>query len=155
MTAGQPAPRPSGGQLLTPARAQSARRRADLTRAQALLRVTAGRSTIWDILREASMPAGRALLRLSVRQLLLAQPGVGVRTARGQLESLIITLGHPIGATTRAMTLQWLLDPRAGGHRTLAFIDVMGGRPEACPWPGFPFAPPAPTELSAILGAST
>ena len=149
----QPAPQSSGGQLLAPEDAMAVRRAADMTRARALMSVAAGQSTIWDILAEAAMPAGRPLLRLSLRQLLLAQPHCGERTAKDRLDSLSTTMGLPIGLATRSATLQWLLDPRSSGHRMLAFIDVMDGRGGRTPWTGFPFAPPASTESAVVLGA--
>jgi hypothetical protein len=155
MGAGQPAPRPSGGQLLAPIQAQTARRQADMARAHALMGVATGRTTIWDVLGEASMPGGQALLRLSLRQLLLAQPNVGTLTVRNRLESLNITRGYPMVRTTRAMTIQWLLDPRASGHRMLAFVDAADTPRGRSPWPGFPFAPPAAAERPVVLGAST
>ena len=154
-----PAPQPSGGQLLEPAQAQTVRRKADLIRATALLLVAGGKINVWGVLQSASVPAGRPLLRLSLRQLLLAQPGVGSRSEEHLLGSLLNRLGLPMGHKspgTSGLTVQWLLDPRTNGRRMLAFIDVMYDRGGGPPWPGFPFAPPPSlADTPVILGVFT
>lgn len=83
------------------------------------------------------------MLRLTLRQLLIAQPGVGVKTA----EAVMTTLTHIVGCgsagqSQRTLTVQWLIDPRAHGRRVLALIDAMDDRAGLPPWPGFPLAPP-------------
>lgn len=147
-----PAPQPSGGQLLAPASALAAKRSADRFRAHALVSVARGQMTVWDVLREAALPTGRPLLRLSLRQLLLAQPGVGVKT----VQSYLSTLDHLVGCASATesqagLTVQWLLDPRVHGRRLLALLDVMGQRTGTPPWRGFPLAPPP----GAMDGAGT
>ncbi len=149
-----PAPQPSGGQLLSPAQAQAAKRSADHVRAHALLSIADGRMTVWDVLREASTPAGRPLLRLSLRQILLAQPGVGVRTAQGTLTALGQLAGsHTTTQSQADLTVQWLIDPRAHGRRMLAFLDVMDSRTGTAPWRGFPLAPPPGHAAESPIGA--
>ena len=154
-----PAPRPSGGQLLGTVQAQTARHKADLIRATALLLVAGGKINVWGVLQSASIPAGRPLLRLSLRQLLLAQPGVGSRSEEHLLGSLLCRLGLPMGvkaSETSGLTVQWLIDPRTNGRRMLAFIDVMNDRAGGPPWLGFPFAPPPSlAETPVILGVFT
>lgn len=143
MTDIAPPPQPSGGRLAPPPDALAARRRAALIRAHALVSVGAGKISVWDVLRQATTPAGRPLLRLSLRQLLLAQPGVGVKTVRSYLRTMERLVGCPTVTESQGnLTVQWLLDPRVHGRRMLALLDVTGSRTGTPPWRGFPLAPP-------------
>jgi hypothetical protein len=143
---------PSGGQLIAPADAQAVRRRADVVRAEALLSVARGTLTVWDVLRQASVPAGKPLLRLSLRQLLLAQPGVGLKISFTRTRALFALLGVPMDPSAPSATVQWLIDPRANGRRVLALIDVMGVR-TGPPWAGFPFASQVSADASVNGGS--
>lgn len=144
MTYNTPAPQPSGGQLLVSEQARDARQHASLVRAEALLQVAGAKRTIWQVLEVAATQAGKPLLRLSLRQLLLAEPGIGVRTQEGRLKTLLDLLQVPMEQVSQhqaaaPLTVQWLIDPRVGGRRMLAFIDVMGARADRPTWRGFPF----------------
>lgn len=148
-------PQPSGGALLPPARARAARRAADQVRAQALVSVASGEASIWDVLARAATPSGRPLLRLSLHQLLIAQPGVGTKSARSRVASLLdLVRSATAGESQRALTVQWLIDPRAHGRRMLAFIEVMDEHTGTPPWRGFPLAPPITAgNVTATQGA--
>lgn len=133
----QPAAQPSGGRLLAPSEVASVRRAASRQRAECTLRVALGEITVWDVLRDASRPGGRALLRISLRQLLLSRPKVGAVRAQEVIDRTFALLGD----TAQRPTVQWLIDPRAQGRRILAFLDATRDLPDGPPWPGFPFAP--------------
>lgn len=111
--------------------------------------------SLWDVLQQAADPSGRPLLRLQLRQILLAQPGVGVKTARSYLNDLADLLGLRLAAPShRSLTVQWLLDPKAHGRRMLALLDVMSAPTDPHPWSGFPFAaPPTPAAPTVAQGA--
>lgn len=116
---------------------RSAARDAARLRAAALLRLTQGTATLKEIIEEACTEHGRPLLRIGLRQLLIAQPRVGAKRADELLARTFAALEMEAPARP---TLGWLLDARAGGRRFVAFCDVLVRRFEA-PWPGFPFAP--------------
>ena len=98
-----------------------------------------------DVINLACTPNGRPLLRITVKQLLLAQPGVGDESVRRVIDKVIAVTGaHDV--PVRRITLAWLLDTRAGGRRFMAFCDALGDN-AATPWPGFPFTP-RPTRTS-------
>jgi hypothetical protein len=134
-----PQARPSGGQLAAPADAVAARVSANRVRAEYLQSVVHGLLTVHDVLRAAAEPAGRPLLRISLVQLLAAQPGWGDVRVGGTVERLV-------RATSRTATpvrpdrldVAWLLDPRADGTRLVAFLDLTVDRPAL---PGFPYVP--------------
>lgn len=89
-----------------------------------------------DVLTEAATPAGKPLLKLSVRQLLLARPGWGRKRTDAVIRKVSSVATGSIEA--RQMTVGWLLDPRSGGRRFAAWLDAF--EPKAGPaWPGFPF----------------
>lgn len=114
----------------------SARREASLYRAEWLMSLTAGIVTIPDLMSEAANPEARALLKLSLRQVLLSQPGWGRRKA----ERILTHIESVTGARMerRKITVGWLLDPRAGGRRYAAWLDAF--EPKTTPHPGFPYA---------------
>jgi hypothetical protein len=97
-----------------------------------------------DVIEAACRPENKALLRLTLYQLLTHQPSWGSARAQRTLRQLDTltnsTLSH------RRLTLAWLLDHRAGGRRVQAWADVMGGK-QAQPWPGFPFSS-VPSEIA-------
>lgn len=114
----------------------SARRAAALYRAEWLMSITDGIVTLQELMTEASRPEARALLKLSLRQVLLSQPGWG----RKKAEKILMHIESVTGATMerRKITVGWLLDPRAGGRRYAAWLDAF--EPKTTPWPGFPYA---------------
>jgi len=119
--------------------ANSARAAARHVRAAALIHVAEGRTGVHDVIRLACTPNGRPLLRITVKQLLLAQPGVGDETVSRAIRHLLAVTGA--GDTpVRRITLAWMLDARAGGRRFMAFCDALGDN-STTPWPGFPFTP--------------
>lgn len=120
--------------------ANSARARARRYRASALLAIADdnNRTTVNDILRHACTEKGRPLLRLTLKQLLLAQPGVGDETVTRILNHTVRVVG--VASPPRRLTVAWLLDARAGGRRFMAFCDALADNSKQ-PWPGFPFMP--------------
>lgn len=137
-----PAPRPSGGQLAAPAHAADARRSAALRRAEHLMAVTDGMLSIADVVEAACQPGNKALLRITLHQLLLSQPGWGEVRTSATLQRLLTLLGLRLDpARTRRLPVAWLVDPRAAGTRLLAWLDATNPQ-MAAPWPGYPFTPP-------------
>ena len=129
--------------------ANEARANANLTRARLLFSIaeTSNEINAVDALRAAIGPEGKPILRISIRDILLAQPGWGeertARTLRHILEALQIP--EP---KARKMTIAWLLDRRAGGRRFMAFADAL--RTKDLPWTGFPHtARPSTTPASS------
>lgn len=124
-------------------------------RAQWLLAVADGGVTTLDVLQQAATIPGRPLTRLTLRQLLTAQPGVGNRTVDRQLGQIAAECGTPTrrgrpGARTpggcAAMTVGWLLDNRVRGVRLTAWLAAVEvDHRDPAPWPGYPFTDPAPT----------
>ncbi|WP_251153774.1 hypothetical protein [Cellulosimicrobium sp. Marseille-Q4280] len=133
-----PPAQPSGGRLADPATAAAARRSANRRRAEYLSSVTTGLLSVHDVVAAAAAPDGAPLLRISLRQLLGAQPDWGKSRTEAAMTRLITVLGET--RTDRDQTIGWLVDPRVRGARLLAFADATqtGHGP---PWPGFPFAP--------------
>jgi hypothetical protein len=130
--------------------ANSARTVAIHERARQLIAVTEETKTIHEVIRNAATPHGRPLLRITLRQLLLAQPGWGEQKTTGALNKMARVIGQP-APTLRKLTIAWLLDPRAGGRRFMAFCDIFSAK-SASPWPGFPFAPKATTQNASGRG---
>ncbi|MCU6481284.1 hypothetical protein [Arthrobacter sp. A2-55] len=129
---GMSALQPYGLEKLNQARQNAARLRAEW-----MLLVHDGTVTLNDVLQEAQHQESKALLRLSVRQLLMSQPNWG----RGKADSVI---GHILSVLDveidrRLVTVGWLLDPRAGGRRFAAWLDAFEPK-QRPPWPGFPHA---------------
>ena len=129
-------------------RLTQARFSAQRQRAEALLLIadeTFDDATIWEALRAAATPDGRALMRLSLRQLLAAQPGWSIRRADETIKKTLIVSGSSTKSrTTGDIDVSWLLDPRVGGKRFAALCDAMHGDPSSrntIPWPGFPYSP--------------
>lgn len=119
--------------------ANSARAAARHLRASALVHIAEGRRTVHDIIQLAATENGRPLLRITVNQLLLAQPGVGDESVRRVLNHITNVTGAA-DVPIRRITVAWLLDARAGGRRFMAFCDALGDNTQT-PWPGFPFTP--------------
>jgi hypothetical protein len=129
--------------------ANTARTVANKKRAQQLIAITEEQLTVHDVIRSAATEVDRSLLRITLRQLLLAQPGWGEQKTTGALKKLASIIGQP-APPLRKLTIAWLLDPRAGGRRFMAFCDTFSTKTSP-PWPGFPFTP-KPTTKNSPLG---
>lgn len=116
----------------------SARTAAQRMRAAVLIDVAEGRRGLKDVIELSTFGEHRPLLRLSLRQLLIAQPGWGPARADRVIQQMLAVLDLE-GTDIRKITMQWLLDSRAGGRRFMALCDAL--MPKTAPWPGFPFAP--------------
>lgn len=134
-----PTPQPSGGQLAPAQQAATARRSAAMRRAEYLMSVTDGLLSINDVVNAAAEPGNKALLRITLHQLLLSQPGWGQVRAGTAMDRLLGLLGLRLDVDRiRRLPLSWLLDPRAAGTRLLAWLDATTPQ-MGPPWPGFPF----------------
>jgi hypothetical protein len=114
----------------------SARRNAARFRAEWLMLVHDRMVSPGDVLAEAAQPDARPLLKLSLRQLLLAQPGWGRTRADTIIEKILSVADAKI--ERRQVTIGWLLDPRAGGRRFAAWLDAFELRTSLSE-PGFPY----------------
>lgn len=114
----------------------SAKKAAQMQRAEWLMLVLDEMVTPDDVIREAASPESKPLLKISLRQLLMARPGWGRKRASQVITDLLAVSGVP--ADTPQPTIGWLLDPRAAGRRHEAWIDVTGTG-ETVQWPGFPY----------------
>ncbi|WP_156250841.1 hypothetical protein [Pseudactinotalea terrae] len=136
-----PVPQPSGGWLAPAPQAAAARRSAAMRRAEYLMSVTDGLLSVNDVVNAAAEPGNKALLRITLHQLLLSQPGWGQVRAGAAMDRLVSLLGLRLDVgPLRRLPLSWLLDPRAAGTRLLAWLDATTPQ-MAAPWPGFPFTP--------------
>lgn len=138
----QNSPPPTSLEVANLARGQAAR-----MRAEALLGVADGLTTIWDVIGEAAADAHRAVLKIRLRQLLLAQEGWGEGRADSVIRKTLATTGEGESMSERRdvqkMNLSWLLDSRTGGNRLAALADaVKCSEPLEPPWPGFPYSLP-------------
>lgn len=106
-------------------------------RARNLLRVTNGEQRALDVILSAREAGGVALRQIKLRQLLLAQPGVGRQRADAFLSAVASTL--ETSADLGSKNISWLIDPRSGGRRFLCWLDA--STRQTAPWPGFPCAP--------------
>lgn len=121
--------------------AYSAAVAANRQRAAALIAVSdpAAAMSVTGVISAACIPSGRPLRRITLRQLLLAQQGWSSDRVGKTLERTVASLEIE-SIDLRRLTIAWLLDPRAGGTRFMAFCDALHHR-TAGPWDGFPFAP--------------
>jgi hypothetical protein len=123
-------------------RANRARTEAFEARAEAKISIYQGILTPTDIILEAATEDGHALMNIRLVQLLISQPGWGMKRATEAIlricEVLEITVQKP---TT--LTVSWLLDQKSGGRRFRAWVDVIEIRTGKVqpPWVGYPFAP--------------
>lgn len=106
-------------------------------RAEWLVAVAQGLTGPLDLVVQAATEEGEPLRTISLQQLLLSVPGWGHLRSAQVLRDLAGVLDVDCAVVGRH-TVGWLLDPRAGGRRVLAWLDAHQ-RPRA-PWPGFPFA---------------
>lgn len=136
---------------------RTAKRTAAAERASALISVTEGWLSIWDVITAAGGADGKHLLRLRLHQLLVAQEGWGPARADRVIAATVSATSPRAKHTTiegkrgRELRLSWLLDARVGGNRVLALADAMRAPKPALPWPGFPYTPPE-AALSQISG---
>lgn len=114
----------------------NSRRQANRTRATHLVAVADGELTPVQFVQKAATAEGRPLQKTTVYQLLLNQPNWG----RGRARETVKKIASVCRAAndTRAITVGWLLDPRAHGSRVQAFLDAISTKGSA-PWPGYPF----------------
>lgn len=126
-------------------------------RAHALASVATGACGVADVLVQASTNSTHPLRGISLRNLLLAQPGFGERSAAHVYSRLAASLRTPLPAR---VTVGWLVDTRARG-RVAALADAITVPGQA--WPGFPYTsqpestspqrfvwPPARTQIGDI-----
>lgn len=138
-TEDQPKPRravetPARHRNLDSGQASEALARARRERGEALLAVSQGRLTPEDVISRAVSSGPRnPLLKLTLTQLLLAQPRVTPKQVRPIIDHLSEVLSEP----AESMTLAWLVDRRAHGRRYQAWVDVQ--KPKEALWPGFPW----------------
>lgn len=126
--------------------ANEARAKARFVRAARLYSLANGSTTVVETIAAATDDAGRPLLRLTLRQLLLAQKGWGEQRTAHVIGRTLSVIGAP-ETPTRKLTVAWLIDPRSGGRRIMAFCDALSAK-DGPPWPGFPFAPHPDTPAS-------
>ncbi|KQP63014.1 hypothetical protein [Nocardioides sp. Leaf285] len=133
-----------------PARARASLQAARLQRSEYLISLAEGLLTPLDLITAACEPSGRPLRRITLRQLVLAQPRVGKTRADAYLAALAERLS--ISENLASRNVAWLIDPRSGGRRIQAWLDV--AHPREIPWPGFPLAPRPLSVPSSTLGTT-
>ena len=138
---------PVSGSPSTPLwQANEARREAAVYRAEWLVDLDSSTSTVNDLFKAACTDNGRPLLRLPLRQVLLAEGRIGEAKVGRTLLRIQELLGTEM--PVRAMTVAWLLDSRTGGKRFMAWLDANQFQ-RSKPWPSFPYGSP----FSALGGA--
>lgn len=123
-----------GRQSITTARAALSQARR--YRAEHLVAVAEGLLSPLDVITQAGTENGRPLRRITLRQLLLSQPGWGQRRTDRFLSALAARLG--VTSPVEEPTIAWLIDPRAGGRRMLVWLDVTQKKNTV--WRGAPLA---------------
>ncbi|APX31740.1 hypothetical protein BH708_02305 [Brachybacterium sp. P6-10-X1] len=124
------------------------RRRANTARGELLQLISDGILTPWEGLVAAATAGEKALLRLTLDQLVTAGPGIGQARARditAQVAHILATTeAH---TTTGRVTIGYILDERARGRRLLAVLDafishgLIRQNADLPVWTGFPFTP--------------
>jgi len=94
--------------------------------------------TIVDVIRAAAAPAGTYLRKIRLHHLLSAA-GWSTTKTRHAINLLTTITGTDPNTTP---TISWLIDPRAGGRRIVAWANIVNA--DTTPWTGFPYAPPPP-----------
>lgn len=124
------------------------RRAANAMRGELLQLIAEDALTPWEALVAAATSGERALMRLTLEQLITASNGVGQARARQMVHQVLSILGTTeAGVAGGRVTLAYLLDEKASGRRLLAVLDafISHGLINACEdlttWPGFPFTP--------------
>lgn len=124
------------------------RHRANTARGELLQLIADGILSPWEALVAAATAGEKALLRLTLDQLITASPGVGQARARQITSQVTRILATTEAATsTGRVTIAYILDEQARGKRLLAVLDAFishglireeGDLPV---WTGFPFTP--------------
>ena len=124
------------------------RHRANTARGELLQLIADGLLTPWEALVAAATAGEKALLRLTLEQLVTAHPGIGQARARRittQVTSILDTTeAH---TATGRVTLGYILDEQAQGKRLLAVLDafishgLIRDQADLPVWTGFPFTP--------------
>lgn len=124
------------------------RHRANTARGELLQLIADGILTPWEALVAAATADEKALLRLTLDQLITAGPGIGQARAHRITAQVVHILGTTeAAAPTGRVTLAYVLDEQARGKRLLAVLDAFishglireeGDLPV---WSGFPFTP--------------
>lgn len=124
------------------------RHRANTARGELLQLIADGILTPWEALVAAATADEKALLRLTLHQLITASPGIGQARAHRITAQVVHILGTTeAAAPTGRVTLAYVLDEQARGKRLLAVLDAFishglireeGDLPV---WTGFPFTP--------------
>lgn len=107
-----------------------------MTRGNWILLVSEGMFTPTDVIAEAAKPAGAPLLKLGLRQLVMAQPDWGEARSSALVSKVISVSGSKIPVAKA--TVSWLLDRRSGGRRFAAWLDSIQEK-AGTPGAGFPF----------------
>jgi len=128
-------------------RANAALTTARRQRAEWLIGLDSGLVNPMELIAHSALEGGRALRRLTLRQVLTAQPRWGDARA-GEVLTRLHAFTHAQGELS-ALTVGWLVDNRATGARFVAWFDVTAINREDPPWPGYPvYDRPAPPESS-------
>lgn len=94
--------------------------------------------TVDELITHAATADGAPLLKLQLRQILSAQPTVGLTTADNIIATMCRFVGLDAALVGTKQTVAWLLDPRCQGTRWLAWCDTRYTKNATSPWPGFP-----------------
>lgn len=124
------------------------RHRANTARGELLQLIADGILSPWEALVAAATAGEKALLRLTLDQLITASPGIGQARAR-QITTQVVRILDTTEAATSAgrVTIAYILEEQARGKRLLAVLDAFishglireeGDLPV---WTGFPFTP--------------
>jgi len=124
------------------------RRRANTARGELLQLIADDILSPWEGLVAAATAGEKALLRLSLDQVLTAGDGIGQARARRITTQVVHILAVTEGHTSSGrVTLGYILDERARGRRLLAVLDAFISHglirevADVPVWNGFPFAP--------------
>jgi len=117
-------------------RANAALTTARRQRAEWLIGLDSGLVDPMELIAHSVLDSGRALRRLTLRQILTAQPQWG-RTRAGEVLTRLHAFTHA-QAELSGLTVGWLVDNRCTGTRFQAWFDVMATNHEDPPWPGYP-----------------
>jgi hypothetical protein len=115
--------------------------KANEIRAEYLAGIYTGVLTVDDVV-DAAISYEPALLRISLQQLLLSQPGVGRTAARRIVARTLEYLDAPSSTRGKAasLNLAWLADRRTGGRRYICWNSALAAERPRRVAAGFPFA---------------
>ena len=124
------------------------RRRANTARGELLQLIADGLLTPWEALVAAATAGEKALLRLTLEQIVTAGPGIGQTRAHRVTTQVVHILGTTQAHTPAGrVTLAYILDEQARGKRLLAVLDafishgLIREEGDLSVWAGFPFTP--------------